>query len=57
MDGDPELIPRRVCAGKLPLVDFILIQGKWPKKSSAIWKMNSLKAILRVGPHRERGGG
>ena len=54
IEGDPEHISRRVCAGNLPLVEFILVQGEGPNKSFAIWEMNSLKAILRVGPAKER---
>ena len=35
-------------------IEVLLIQGSWPAKSSLLWKIPSLKMVLRVGPDKDR---
>ena len=44
-------------ADMLEPVEIVLVQGPWPKKTSAIWKMKGLLHVFRIGPcQRERAG-
>ena len=35
-------------AERLPSVDIVLVQGVWPNKSSAIWKIEGLRLALGI---------
>jgi len=38
-------------------VEIVLVQGSWPSKTSAIWKMKGLRHVFRIGSlQKERAG-
>ena len=56
LPNDPPWYQETVDAEQLPPVDTVLVQGRWPERSSAIWKMKELRLVLRFSSERRRGG-
>ena len=54
LPGDPPWFASDVTGKLMQGIEVLLIQGSWPAKSSLLWKIPSLKVVLRVGPDKDR---